>query len=182
MKTLRMDDISINTDMKNAIEIAEYAKEMGWDVIFCVSPLVNKSSDQRVYPKRYNAYSDHRLFYKMTHLGIPEFPAWIKRASHGLIHVDHRLMTKEAQEISIITSCYLVATSAPVSGKMMFVPPFNKWNGDTMEICKEHNIELVMFESGWTCPEHEKYSESIDLWYIHSREWTVETFKKWMGK
>jgi len=182
VKTLRFDDICINTDMKNAIEIAEYVKELGWNVIFCVSPLVNKSSDQRVYPKRYNAYSDYRIFYKMTDIGIPKFPSWIKIASHGLVHVDHRLLSKEAQELSIITSCYLTAASLNISqSKMMFVPPFNKWNRDTMEICKEHNIELIKFEDGWTCAEHEKYDPYTDLWYIHSREWTLETFKKWMG-
>jgi len=89
------------------------------------------------------------------------------------VHVDHRLLKKEAQELSILVSCSL-------SKSKIFVPPFNKWNKDTDEICEEHGIELVKFEDGWLCMEYNNFDVNHDLWYVHSREFTVESFKKWI--
>ena len=93
-------------------------------------------------------------------------------ASHGLIHVDHRLMTKEAQELSILTSASLVKAN-------VFIPPFNKWNKDTESICDEHGIELIKFEDGWLCMEYNSYDDNHDKWYLHAREFSIEKFKKY---
>jgi hypothetical protein len=182
-KFFRFDDICINTDLKNAIEIAEYIKKNvpNVEIIFCISPLVHDiSSDdednisrQRVFPKIFNAYSDFRKFYEVDKCGIPEIPTWITRGSHSLIHVDHRLLTKEAQEMSILVSCSLIKAS-------IFVPPFNKWNKNTEDICKEYDIKLIKFEDEWKCCEYNEYNHKHNLWYLHSREHTLESFKKWL--
>lgn len=180
-KVFRFDDICINIDMKNAITIAEYVKKhiVDVEVLFCVSPVVHNilSEDetirQRVFPKIFNAYSDFRKFYEVDKCGIPKIPDWITRASHSLIHIDHRLLTKEAQEMSILVSCSLIKCS-------ILVPPFNKWNKDTEDICKEHDIKLIKFEEGWKCCEYNEYDDNHNLWYLHSREFTFENFKKWL--
>ena len=125
-KIFRFDDICINTDIQNAIKIATHINSIfeNVNIVFAISPLVNNiiSEDttisQRVYPQIFNAYSDFRIFYNVDKGGIPLFSEEIIRASHGLIHIDHRLLTKEAQELSILSSCSLMKSS-------IFVPPFN---------------------------------------------------------
>ena len=180
-QTFRFDDICINANMEETINIAEYIKKTipSSEIIFCISPLVHDmasdkgASAERIFPKILNAHSDYRKFYKVDKCGVPKFPDWITRAGHGLIHVDHRLLTKEAQELSIITSCSLARAS-------IFVPPFNKWNEDTEDICKEHGIKLVKFEDGWLCCEYNEYNPKHNLWYIHAREFTFNEFIKWI--
>mgnify|MGYP000200364496 FL=1 len=180
-RTFRFDDICINADMDLTIRFAELIKKKipSAEVIFCISPLVHDMTSEegitseRIFPKILNAHSDHRKFYEVDDCGIPEFPEWITRAGHGLIHVDHRLLTKETQELSIITSCNLAKAS-------IFVPPFNKWNIDTESICSEHGIKLVKFEDGWLCCEYNEYNPKHNLWYIHAREFTFEGFKQWL--
>tara|TARA_A100001515_G_scaffold74020_1_gene58854 strand:- start:5796 stop:6371 length:576 start_codon:yes stop_codon:yes gene_type:complete len=181
-KFFRFDDICINADMNLANEMVDFLHETfnGCRVIFCVSPLVHDMSHekgkhkQRIFPKILNAHSDHRKYFEADLCGIPDMRDDVVMAGHGLIHVDHRLMNKEAQELSIITSCSLAKAK-------VFVPPFNKWNKDTNEICKEHGIELVKFEDGWKCMEHESYDSNHDLWYLHHREFTMNTFKEWFN-
>ena len=128
MKVFRFDDININEDMEKTIKLAELIRYRFGEckVIFCFSPLVHDMSGEtgknkeRIFPKIMNAYSDYRVFYKVDKCGIPKIPDWIIKAGHGLFHVDHRLLNREAQEMSILSSCSLVKTS-------IFVPPFNKW-------------------------------------------------------
>jgi hypothetical protein len=180
-RIFRFDDICVNADMEAAIQFAEHIrmKIPSAQVIFCISPLVhdmaseNGVTSERIFPKILNAHSDYRKFYKVDNCGIPVFPDWITRAGHGLIHVDHRLLTKEAQELSVIASCSLAKAS-------IFVPPFNKWNKNTEDICKEHGIKLVKFEDGWLCCEYNEYNPKHNLWYIHAREFTFKEFSKWL--
>ena len=89
-----------------------------------------------------------------------------------MIHVDHRLLSRDAQEMSILISSSLVKSK-------IFIPPFNKWNKDTESICEENGIELVKFEDGWLCMEYNEYVEEQDKWYLHAREFMFENFKKW---
>ena len=93
-------------------------------------------------------------------------------ASHGLVHVDHRLLDKSSQEMSILISSSLVNAN-------IFIPPFNKWNKLTEEVCIENGIELIKFEDGWLCMEYNSYDDSHDKWYLHAREFTFDNFKKW---
>ena len=181
-RIFRFDDICANADMKKTIKIAEYIKSKipSAEIIFCVSPLVHDMSSEsgkiseRIFPSILNAHSDYRKFYNVDMCNIPKFPDWITRAGHGLIHVDHRLLTKETQELSILTSCSLAKAS-------IFVPPFNKWNTSTNEICCEHGIKLVKFEDGWLCCEYNDYNPKHNLWYLHAREFSFEDFKNWLS-
>lgn len=179
-KLFRFDDISINTDMGLVRKMTDFLLDEFTvsKVVYGISPLVHSIvtpdlvTNQRVFPEIFNAMSDHRNFYKVKLAGIPKMDERVIRAGHGLIHVDHRLLTKEVQELSIITSCSLVDATT-------FIPPFNKWNKDTEAICREQGIELVKFEDGWRSMEHSDYIVWHQLWYLHSREWTFEKFKQW---
>lgn len=181
MKRFRFDDICVNADMEKADAMAKILRNKfpNCEILFCISPLVHDMSStsgvtaERIFPKILNAHSDFRKYYEVDICGCPEIIPEVSRASHGLVHVDHRLLAKEAQELSILVSCSL-------SKSKIFVPPFNKWNKDTDEICKEHNIELIKFEDGWLCMEYNNFDSDHNFWYVHSREFSVESFKKWI--
>lgn len=177
--TFRFDDISVNTDMVLVNQMTDYLLDKYKDirVIWAVSPMVYDLKDEkvkgRVFPSIFNAYSDYRKFYKVDKIGIPELHPNVVTAGHGLMHVDHRLLSYEAQEMSIISSCYLVGAS-------IFVPPFNKWNNDTEQICVDNSIVLVKWENGWLSCEHNAFNENHNKWYIHSYVWTFDKFKEWL--
>lgn len=180
-KVFRFDDICVNADMEKANEMARILRNKfpNCEILFCISPLVHDMSDtsgvtsERIFPKILNAYSDYRKFYEVDQCGCPEIIPEVSRASHGLVHVDHRLLSKEAQELSILVSCSLAKSKT-------FVPPFNKWNKDTEEICDEAGINLIKFEDGWLCMEYNDFDPSHDLWYVHSREFELEEFRRWI--
>lgn len=176
--TVRFDDVCINANMEALNEMGHYAHSLGAEVIYCISPLVHDMSnfsspaDERIYPKILNAASDYTKFYEVNKAGIPNIPDFVTRASHGLVHVDHRLLKKSAQEMSILVSCSL-------SKSKIFVPPFNKWNNKTEEVCKKHEITLIKFEDGWKCMEYNTFNPEQKLLYLHHREMSVEKFKSW---
>lgn len=173
--TFRFDDISVNSDLKKVRLMTDHLLTLRpVKIIYGISPLVVTSDDGRVFPSILNAFSDYRAFYTVNRCGIPNLNDAI-RASHGLIHVDHRLLTKEAQEMSILVSCNLI-------GANIFIPPFNKWNKDTENICEEYDIELIKFEDGWNSMEYNKFDPDVPLWYLHSWRWTFEDFKKWFER
>lgn len=180
-KIFRFDDVCINADMQLINDMTDFlfSKFPNCQVLWGISPLVSNMSyeksnisKQRIFPKIYNAYSDYKKFYNVDLAGIPKFHNKATMASHGLIHVDHRLLDRSAQEMSILVSSNLVNAK-------IFIPPFNKWNKYTEEICNENGIELIKFEDGWLCMEYNDYVESQERWYLHAREFTFENFKKW---
>ena len=87
MKVFRFDDININEDMERTVKIAEFIRHRFVDckVIFCFSPLVHDMSKEagknreRIFPKIMNAYSDHKIFYKVDKCGVPQVPDWITK-------------------------------------------------------------------------------------------------------
>lgn len=179
--TFRFDDICLNTDLEAAGRMSGFLKERFPDapLLWCVSPLVHDMSceqdsvkRQRVFPAILNAHSDHRLMYRIDLAGLPKTPPNVEICSHGLVHIDHRLMGREAQELSIVASCSLLKCK-------VFVPPFNKWNADTESVCQEHGIRLVKFEDGWLSMEHNAWQPQHALWYCHPRAFTVGTFQEW---
>jgi hypothetical protein len=182
---LRIDDISINTDrdeLRNLLKLIsdKYPK---MEILLAVSALVfnmnklssgnDSQSNQRVFPKILNAFSDHRVFYKVEEIGIPD---WLpifsaefncKIASHGLIHVDHRLLDASAQELSILTSASILDTN-------IFVPPFNKYNPVTELICSDNQIKLVKWEDGWIHLAYNGFIDAENKYYLHLHDFTSE--------
>lgn len=177
-RIFRFDDVCINADINLINDIASFILERVPDcqILFGVSPLVHNGCGQRVFPEILNAYSDHKKFYSVNQAGIPkDLHPQASLAGHGLFHIDHRLIGYEAQEISILISCSLVGTKT-------FIPPFNKYNQFTIDICNQNGIKLIKFEDGWKSCEYNKYQKSHDLWYLHAREWTMDKFIKWFNE
>lgn len=155
-------------------------------IMFGISPLVHDMTHefgkerQRVFPKIMNARSDIRNFFNVDHAGVPNWNRMLNIhphivfCGHGLVHVDHRLLTIEQQEMSILISCALVNSK-------VFIPPFNKWDYKTEMVCKRNEIQLVKFEDGWLCAEYNAFDPAHDLWYLHAREFTLESFDNWLN-
>ena len=187
MKIFRIDDVSVNTEESKLFNFIEllFNKFPNSKFLLGISPLVNNMSEfsdkrsERIFPSIYNAYSDHKIFYNVQKCGIPniikkliqKFGVQIELAGHGLIHVDHRLLTKEVQEMSIYVSCSLIESK-------IFIPPFNKWNKDTEQICSEKSIKLIKFEDGWRHLGYEKIVINFDKYYFHTHDFDEISFRK----
>jgi hypothetical protein len=178
-KTFRFDDICLNSDMKHVRKMTNFLIGTFTQphIMWAISPLVQDPSVayHGVYAPILKAYSDNTLLYRNDKLGIPDIPPDLKGhvtvISHGLVHADHRLMCKGAQELSILASTSLLQTD-------IFLPPFNHWNDDTEDICTKHGIKLIKFEDGWRSLEHEPFRRNeIHKWYLHDRNMTFEDFK-----
>jgi len=170
----RFDDISVNSDMHEVNVMTDHLRKLGHEVWWAVSPIVSSAAEKgRVFPKIYTALSDHRNAYKMDILGTPDYRTDVTICSHGLFHIDHRLLSYQAQEMSILSSCMLTKSK-------IFVPPFNKWNEDTVEICRANTIALIQFEAGWLSCEHEPLMVHNELYYLHPYCFGYEQLKAWL--
>lgn len=181
----RIDDVSVNTDMAACVDIVQTIRNRvpGVRIMMAFSPMVHDMKGepvrdrQRAFPRKLSAMSDHRELFRVKVSGLPsgveslfDIPA-----SHGLVHVDHRLMGREAQELSIITSCSLYGTS-------VFVPPFNKYNKDTISICDEHDLDLVRFEDGWQHVNYNAFDKAQPLYYLHTHDTNVKSLDEWFNR
>lgn len=183
-RMFRFDDVSINSRMEETEWMTEHFLERFPDsvVLWGISPLVHDMTGEegkhkeRIYPRILNVSNDHRDFYHVDELGLPENrfaeDGRVILAAHGIVHVDHRLLTKEAQEMSILLSTQLIKSS-------VFIPPFNHWNKDTETICNEYGIKLVKFEEGWLSIEHNPFTPDHMKWYLHARELTRDDLRGW---
>jgi hypothetical protein len=180
--TFRFDDISINTDIEKLRRMCAFLRKKVRDVriIMAVSPAVydmseseNKNDRERVFPAMLHTKSDFTVFYKMQKVGIPEIvKEWpdIEYASHGMAHVDHRLLSRGAQELSIVMSSALVRTNT-------FVPPFHKWNEKTVDICNKHKIRLItMEEADWRHLKYHPFDARQTRYYLHTHDLTYDEF------
>lgn len=181
---IRIDDISVNLNVQRLEKFLDKIRqvESGIKILLAVSPAVfdmpkRDSGDdiisERVFPSILNAHSDHKVFYKIEKLGIPTWlPDLVAKyncilASHGLIHVDHRLLPFDAQEMSIVTSLSLINSE-------IFVPPFNKYNKDTVRVCEENEIDLIRWEDGWNHLGYQPFSDDGRNYYVHLHDYPGE--------
>lgn len=182
----RFDDISLNTDeckLRKMIDFLENKfQDASLSIILAVSPAVHSMRNcdalemERVFPSLLHTESEFQAFYKVNSVGIPRYimeyrgRIGFQIAAHGLIHVDHRLLTRSAQELSILTSCSLLGTR-------LFVPPFHKWNEKTEEVCRKHGIELIKFDSAlWKHLKYHKFQTRETNYYLHTHDFTYEQF------
>lgn len=181
--TFRIDDVSLNTDEVKLTQMVQFLNDSFGHptIMLSVSPAVSAAPGtgslgaERPFPALWHTESDFRIFYRMQKLGIPPVALRlaggnVQLAGHGLVHVDHRLMTRGAQELSIVMCCALVDN--PV-----FVPPFNKWNRKTEDICAEHSIHLVKYSEGWCHLAFHPYTPERKLYYFHTHDFGIDAFR-----
>ena len=184
-KIFRFDDVCINSDIELHNQMTDWLFEKfpHCEVIWAVSPLVSSGAEPgRVFPRVWSAYSSWDIHCHYDTFGIPNIHPKVTRATHGLIHADHRFLPYEAQRMSIHLSARLIGAS-------LFVPPFNKWNEDTERACGA--TRLIKFENGWRSMEHNLHTDKNwtcgepgrsfpgQQWYLHAREWTMDKFINW---
>jgi hypothetical protein len=182
----RIDDVSVNTDEEKLRKMVAFLRTTDRitarvEITFAVSPLVFNMSgydgleQERVFPRILHVEADYRKFYEADRMGIPSVvqdrrDLQVLIASHGMIHVDHRLMSKRAQELSILTSCSILGTTH-------FVPPFHKWNKKTARVCHQHKIVLTRFEDeNAQHLAYKKFDGGQSDWYFHTHDFTYEQF------
>jgi hypothetical protein len=179
---IRNDDVSPNTDYRELMRmyaiIEEYVPDAEIWSVWCPVcqniPYANRLYRERYYPLR----GQTKEFFMMQsdRIGLPSYGTkYRKIASHGMMHIDHRELSKGAQMMSIVTSCYLLKTH-------LFVPPFSEYNSDTEEVCKEYGVRLVKREDGWKSLESTEFDPKHGLWFFHSWRYTPEKLKELFDK
>ena len=177
---LRIDDVSSNTDLTelkkilNYIVIVDQIKE----VIVGINLFSKSNIFSSVYPNPPFKNKPMEYFYDVDSilpLSVISSFGFVNIASHGLLHVDHSQIHRHAQEISIITSCNLLCTKK-------FIPPFNKYDYNTLSICNQYGIDVLKPEDGWKSMDKSAFVDNdFDInykyWYMHPWRWTFGKFK-----
>ena len=183
--TFRFDDVSVNTDWHKLDQMVTFLRSTfkadQLRLIFAVSLAVQDMRDcdkaldrERAFHAILHTESDFRVFYRMTRVGIPVLLDQYRKdevevAAHGMVHVDHRLLSRGAQELSIVMSCALL-------NSRVFVPPFHKWNHKTKEICAEHGITLVKYDRTWRHLRYHKFDYRNPTYYVHTHDFHYQDF------
>jgi hypothetical protein len=183
--TFRFDDVSVNTDTKKLDQMIQFLRSTlgpnNLRLILACSPVVCDMSGceatlhrERAFPSIWHTESDHRIFYRMERVGVPVCIDKYRQegaevAGHGMVHVDHRLLDRAAQEMSILMSCSLLRCA-------IFVPPFHKWNRDTEDICKEHTISLVKYDPSWRHLAYHPFDRRNANYYVHTHDFHYQDF------
>lgn len=173
MIVFRDDDISANTDFDNMEGCYKVIKELFPDsaIISGVNIISRGNKNGSVYPNPPFKKNKVDWFYNVDKfIQVEDLPKTII-ASHGLIHVDHSRINHDAQEMSILSSCSMLGTK-------IFIPPFNKFNEDTLKICEDNKIEILLTSHGWRSLEYNKFDKNLSKWYFHSWRFTPETLRK----
>ena len=169
MVIFRNDDVSPSSNFDDIEKIYGIIREkFPTSRIWSCVTICSKGSAGSVYPdlplkdkSNTYLYNVDRLWEHRENLGTI--------VSHGLLHVKHGKLCREAQEMSIVTSCNLLNTS-------IFVPPFTDYNRATQEICIDNGICLSSDKDGWKSLETEKFDPNHDKWFFHSWRFTPESF------
>lgn len=174
---IRNDDVNPNTQYSHLIDIYSTINSILpdaeiWSAITVFSDFNKKGS---VYANVPFKNKDTNWFYKNVEAAIINYklPSFLKIASHGLFHIDHSKVSRETQEMSILGSCSYLKTK-------IFVPPFNRYNQDTIDICFDNDIGIRI--DGWLSIEYNDFDINHRLWYMHSWQWTPSKLRVYFNE
>lgn len=172
--TVRVDDVSPNTDMGELNDIARFLRDnLDAKVIYGVNLFSKTAPKGSVYPDLPMRGREFSYFCNVDKLFDPYIPRFIKVASHGLIHAEHGKLSRETQEMSILVSCSHLRTKT-------FIPPFMSFNDDTKAICEANNIDLID-GYGWGNMEKEPFDVTHPNWYFHPWRMNMWEIRKWVN-
>ncbi len=140
------------------------------DIISCVTLMGLQNYKGSIYPKTPFKDNPIEFFYNVDSF-IKEVHTYpnTQIASHGLMHLDCTKLDYQSQELNIVTSCNYLKTK-------LFVPPFNRFNSITEDICNKHSITLIKPDI-WKSLEYECFDSNHNNWYFHSWKMTPEKLK-----
>lgn len=169
----RNDDVNYNTDKNKLAAIYGVIHSLFPDaeIWSCITLFAGKNDKQAIYSDLPLKSHPTKWFYKNTDTFMYDYrhPMY-KIASHGLYHIDHTKVSRETQEMSILGSCSYLKTNK-------FVPPFNKFNQDTLDICFDNEITMCS-SPAWKNFEYEKFDPLHENWYFHSWRFTPNQLKE----
>lgn len=167
----RNDDVNPSTDKKALLSLYWQLTRRFPDCVILsgINIFGRENTEGSVYPGVPFKNKPASWFYKVDSLSCDKicWSRWHETASHGLLHLNHANLSKDAQELSIVTSCEMLNTRK-------FIAPFNAYNEDTKNICSEYGIELVQESAPWLSLEHNKFDPNHKFWYFHSWRYTNE--------
>lgn len=172
MVIFRNDDINPSTDFNNVKKQYNVIRELVPDVeIWQGVTLFGKENkkgsvyaDTPFKDKPTDWFFDIDNYYSHKSCNLSD-----KQCSHGLFHADHTRMSRDAQAMSIIGSCKILKSDT-------FLPPFNRYNGETKLICKENGIHMIT-KTGWKNLIFNDFDPNHKLWYWHSWEWSAKALE-----
>lgn len=169
----RNDDINPNSDIDQILGMYAVIRKYFPDarIISAVNLLAQTSQDGSAYaaikPRDIDFYALDRM---MDQESIDRLREVSEIASHGMAHLDHRALHRDAQEFSIAGSCSLLRTK-------IFVPPFWRWNQHTIDICEAHGIEIPISQDWINLDDHPARADHA-FFCLHSWKFpSVEAFE-----
>ena len=174
MVTFRNDDINANTDFYNLGEMYAVIRELfpECNIWSCVTMFCRTNDKGSVYNQVPFKNKPTEWFYDTNRITCYDKALDdTVIVSHGLFHIDHTQIGRDAQEMSILGSCKFLDTS-------LFVPPFNRSDESMEEICDNNSIDLVHKDEGWKSLEFEPFDPSHEFWYFHSWRFTPQKLKR----
>lgn len=170
----RNDDVTSNTDLDKLEALYDVIRDIFpyADIISCITLFSKKNNKGSVYSEVPFKNKPTNWFYKTNqfiNFNLDKLPQ-SRIASHGLYHIDHSNVSYQTQEMSILGSCRYLNTN-------IFVPPFNRSNDDTVNICLDNSIELWSLNQGWKNIEYEPFDMNHRLWYFHSWRFTPNSLR-----
>lgn len=173
---IRNDDVSPSTDLERLSEMYDRIKNMfpGVKIISGVTLFGLHNNKEAVYPDLPLKDKNNKYLYKTNRVlsRYSHIPGEI--ASHGMFHVKHSELYKDAQEMSIVGSCHFLNTDK-------FIAPFNDYNQDTIDVCVENKIELITKNYNWKSMEHNKFDIRHEYWYFHSWRWSTKRLLEYLN-
>lgn len=171
---VRVDDVNPNTDMRELNATCDMLhKEFGCEIWYCVNLFSSRNACGSVYPnlpmrgRGLDYFMDVDTMFEDYKAQVP---VYAKTVSHGMLHAEHALMGREAQKLSIVTSCNYLKTDT-------FVPPFMSYNEDTLSICEQYHLNLIN-GFGWKSMEKDIFSPQHLRWYFHPWRINSEQMKE----
>jgi hypothetical protein len=167
----RNDDVNFNTDKNHLASIYGVIHEIfpNAEIWSGITLFAGRNNRKSVYGDLPLKTKETNWFYKNADSFMYDYrhPMY-KVASHGLYHVDHSKISKDAQEMSILGSCSYLDSK-------IFIPPFNKFNQDTVDVCFDNDIKFD--PHGWRSLEHATFDASHKKWYFHSWRFTADKLR-----
>lgn len=169
----RNDDVSPSTDLDALHDYYEVIARAFPEarIISVVSLFGSWNERGSVYPDLPLKTKDKQYFYEANRFLSKHSHVIGDIASHGLFHVKHSELSRDAQEMSIVSSCYFLNTDK-------FVAPFNDYDDVTLDVCRSNNIELVNERHDWRSLDFNKFDSKHKYWYLHSWRYTPKQLKE----
>lgn len=165
---VRLDDVNPNLDWDDLHEQVTILQDYFDEILLGVNLFGKESVNGAIHPCLPMKNQSTKYFYdvdRMVNMEIINTFSQMDKVeivSHGLVHAMHSKLTKDAIEMSILTSCSFLGTK-------QFIPPFNEVNADVVAVCQENGIELIGNNDkyDWHSLETDTFSKDMKDWYYH---------------